>query len=236
LAPIPVQSCWNGVVAFDASPFYPRSAESDSSYYDTHDPISEAGRDPNAHAQAQGGMSNQHGLKSRGLSSSSQSPLQFRGIPDSLATWHVEGSECCLIHSDNPLRATKGIWMNPNVRVAFNESTYPLVNPRQLIPDSVALRDEAIDNTISRSRGPEGSAVRRGRWPGVSELFWGRWGNRIGRWFGWLGVIGKESVMNNRVEEWKKDGKREGETREEPGRECLINEMQVLYQNGWIHR
>jgi hypothetical protein len=221
-------------VAFDASPFYLHSTEPDSTYYDTHDPISEVGRDPNARLQAEGGMGNRHGLKARDIVS--QTSLQFRGIPDSLATYHVEGSECCLIHTDNPLRATKGIWMNPNVRVTFNESTYPLVNPNQLIPDPVALREEAMENMKSRSRGPEGGALRRGRWPGQGELFWGVWENRISRWVGWLSVVGKESVMNKRVEDWKNVGKKEGEIREELGRECLINEMQVLYQNGWIHR
>src|SRR5438270_8111059 len=52
-APVPIKSCWNGIVVFQADPFY---------------------RDP---------------------------PLSFRGIPDSLAIHHLEGSECCLIHADN---------------------------------------------------------------------------------------------------------------------------------------
>jgi hypothetical protein len=222
------------VVAFDAAPFYLHSTEPDSLYYDTHDSISKTGRDLNARPIAEGEIGNGHGLKAR--TTTAQSSLQFRGIADSLANYHVEGSECCLIHTDNPLRDTRGIWMNPNVRVTFNESTYPLVNPNQLIPGPVALRKPAMDNMVSRSRGSEGGALRRGRWPGQSELFWGVWGNRVSRWVGWLNVIGKESVMNSRVENWKKDGKREGEIREELGRECLINEMQVLYQNGWVHR
>ncbi|BAE60536.1 unnamed protein product [Aspergillus oryzae RIB40] len=64
--PVPVSSCWNGVVAMDAAPFY------------------------------------QH------------PPLKFRGISDSLAKSHLEGSECCLIHADNPLSREKGVWLNPN--------------------------------------------------------------------------------------------------------------------------
>ena len=223
-------------MAFDAAPFYPHSTEPDSTYYNTHDPVTEAGRNPNAQAQAEGGMGNDHALKARSISSSTQTSLQFRGIPDSLAKYHVEGSECCLIHSDNPLRATKGIWMNPNVRVTFNESTYPLVNPNQLVPEPVLAREQAMSNTISRARSSEGSAVRRNQWPGRGEMFWGRWENRVSRWFGWLGILSKESIMNKRVEQWKRDGRKEGEKREEIGRECLINEMQVLYQNGWIHR
>jgi hypothetical protein len=236
LAPIPVKSCWNGIVAFDASPFYLHSAEPDSVYYNSHDPVSEAGRDPNAQPRAEGEISNEYALNPRSASSPSHSSLQFRAIPDSLAIYHVEGSECCLIHSDNPLRATKGIWMNPNVRVTFNESTYPLVNPNQPIPETVSLRAEAMSNMYSRSQGSEGSALRRGRWPGRDDLFWGLWESRISRWVAWLVILGKESDMSSRVEDWISDGKREGQNREELGRECLINEMQVLYKNGWAHR
>jgi hypothetical protein len=32
-----------------------------------------------------------------------KAPLRFRGISDSLAKYHLEASECCLIHFDNPL-------------------------------------------------------------------------------------------------------------------------------------
>ena len=30
----------------------------------------------------------------------------------------MEGRECCLIHCDNPV-LDKGVWLNPNVRVAY---------------------------------------------------------------------------------------------------------------------
>jgi hypothetical protein len=223
-------------VAFDTSPFYTPSTSSDSTYYDTHDPVSEEGRDLNVHRQAMEKKKSDRAFNPRSLAHRTRSALQFRGISDSLAAYHLEGSECCLIHADNPLRATKGIWMNPNVRVTFNESTYPLVNPDQPIPETITERKDAIANMHSRSRGSEGSAVRRGRWPGQGDLFWGLWGNRISRWIGWLAVLGKEKFVNNRVEIWINDGKREGEKREEDGRECLINEMQVLYKNGWAHR
>ncbi|KAI5285087.1 hypothetical protein KEM54_000842, partial [Ascosphaera aggregata] len=49
-----------------------------------------------------------------------RSPLRFRAIADSLAARHVEGSECCLIHYDNPRTKTKGVWVNPHVRVGYN--------------------------------------------------------------------------------------------------------------------
>ena len=56
--------------------------------------------------------------------------LLFRGIPDSLAMHHLEGSECCLIHADNPLSRTKGVWLNPGVRVAYNGPAYDAVNSK----------------------------------------------------------------------------------------------------------
>lgn len=56
-------------------------------------------------------------------------PLRFRGIPDSLALLHLEGSECCLIHSDNPLSPSKGVYLNPLVRVGYNVRSYAAVNP-----------------------------------------------------------------------------------------------------------
>ncbi len=58
----------------------------------------------------------------------SNPPLEFRGIDDQLAQKHVEGSECCLIHVDNKLSGTKGVWINPNVRVAYNEGADEGVN------------------------------------------------------------------------------------------------------------
>jgi hypothetical protein len=55
--------------------------------------------------------------------------LRFRGTADSLASYHVEGSECCLIHADNPDSVTKGIFLNPKVRVGYNMTAYEAVNP-----------------------------------------------------------------------------------------------------------
>ncbi|MCJ1466576.1 hypothetical protein MMC07_005196 [Pseudocyphellaria aurata] len=81
---IPVQSCWNGIVAFDAQPFQ-----------------------------------------------SIPNPLQFRSIPDSLAAYHVEASECCLIHYDNPASATAGVWINPMVRVGYSWPAYAAVTAKE---------------------------------------------------------------------------------------------------------
>ncbi|KAL9616957.1 MAG: hypothetical protein Q9160_008227 [Pyrenula sp. 1 TL-2023] len=79
--PVPVSSCWNGMVIMDSTPFY-----------------------------------------------QSPKPLRFRGTPDTLATLHLEGSECCLVHADNPLSSTKGVWLNPNVRVGYNGPAYDAVH------------------------------------------------------------------------------------------------------------
>lgn len=55
--------------------------------------------------------------------------LKFRAVPDSLARFHVEGSECCLIHTDNPLSETMGVFINPKVRVGYNLPAYMAVHP-----------------------------------------------------------------------------------------------------------
>lgn len=56
-----------------------------------------------------------------------ESGLLFRGVPDSLAGRHVEGSECCIIHAHNQL-AEKGVWMNPQVRVGYSAAAYYSMN------------------------------------------------------------------------------------------------------------
>lgn len=56
--------------------------------------------------------------------------LRFRGTKDSLAKYHLEGSECCLIHADNPLSATKGIYLNPAVKVGYSTAAYDAMHSR----------------------------------------------------------------------------------------------------------
>jgi hypothetical protein len=142
--------------------------------------------------------------------------LRFRGVSDELAKEHVEGSECCLIHADNyKLREEKGVWLNPNVRVSYNLTTYENVNPG-------AGRES-----------PEGS--KRGKWPGKWEAVTGIWENRKARWFGWVRTWSEAKVVRRRVKKWVQKGKAVGEDREERGVECLVNEMQVLFENGWMH-
>lgn len=55
--------------------------------------------------------------------------LHFRATPDHLAAHHLEGSECCLIHADNPLSGTAGVWLNPNVRVGYSRPAFDHVHP-----------------------------------------------------------------------------------------------------------
>lgn len=148
--PVPVQSCWNGIVAFDALPFY----------------------EPD--------------------------PLVFRGIPDDLATQHVEASECCLIHVDNALTPTQGVWLNPDVRVGYSPEAYA-----------------AVHSSSS--------------WPGMFGKIYGIWSNRIWRWS--TSTTLKMSRINSRLVAWSKGNP----DISEPGKICLINEMQVLVENGWAH-
>ncbi|KAK6415245.1 hypothetical protein LTR95_017614, partial [Oleoguttula sp. CCFEE 5521] len=78
----------------------------------------------------------------------------FRGISDDLSLYHVEGSECCLIHADNPLSKSRGVFLNPAVRVGYNASAYGIVNPPGNAP-----------------------------WLSVLNIVRGSWENRIRRWF-----------------------------------------------------
>ncbi|RKL18310.1 hypothetical protein BFJ68_g4013 [Fusarium oxysporum] len=82
----------------------------------------------------------------------SSSKLRFRGIPDSLAEHHLEGCECCLIHADNPLSKTRGVYLNPHVRVGYNLRAYQALHPEQ------------------------------GAWVSTWQIFSGLWTNRIMRW------------------------------------------------------
>jgi len=124
--------------------------------------------------------------------------LRFRGITDSLAISHLEGSECCLIHADNPLSSSKGVYLNPNVRVGYNTPAYDAVHPTS-------------------------------NWISLSQIFWALWENRLRRWT--TTPLFKEWVVQRRVRRWEAQDKHN----QEPGRFCLINEMQVLVENGWAH-
>ncbi|KAI0136398.1 polysaccharide export protein [Xylariales sp. AK1849] len=153
--PIRVTSCWNGIVVFDAVPFYGIPA------------------------------------------------LQFRGIEDSLADLHLEGSECCLIHADNYLSQEKGVWLNPNVRVGYNKKAY--------------------------------HAIQQNHYPGPFWTVAGRWINRIMSWrIGFQSTL-EMRVIRKRIEQWVAETPNEDLARYEPGEACLINEMQIMWSNGWKH-
>ncbi|KAI9762556.1 MAG: hypothetical protein M4579_000359 [Chaenotheca gracillima] len=164
--PVPVRSCWNGMVVFDSSPFYNGTLNAPS--------------------------------------------LSFRGIPDTLAAQHLEGSECCLIHYDNPLSKQRGVYVNPRVRVGYDPHAYEAVaQPRQWpgvfsrVAGLWANRIEGVAGSVKV--GLESSNVKR----------------RIRYWQSQLEI-------GNAAE-------REPQARHEPGVDCLINEMHVLVTNGWAH-
>ncbi|PYI06502.1 hypothetical protein BO78DRAFT_116139 [Aspergillus sclerotiicarbonarius CBS 121057] len=150
MSPVPVKSCWNGMVAMPIDPFV------------------------------------------------STPPLRFRAISDSLAQSHLEGSECCLIHADNPLSQAMGVYLNPRVRVGYNPAAYAAVHPT-------------------------------GAWLSLQHVTLALWENRLRRWMTTPSL--KQLVVRRRISRWQDDHAGE----EEPGEFCLINEMQVLADNGWAH-
>lgn len=104
--PVPVQSCWNGIGKPTLLASLPRAP------FPTHRPLT----------------ASTVAFDARPFQSSPH-PLRFRSIPDSLAEYHVEASECCLVHYDNDLSsaATFGVWINPAVRVAYSTPAYRAV-------------------------------------------------------------------------------------------------------------
>ncbi|KAI1369369.1 polysaccharide export protein [Xylaria arbuscula] len=154
-APVQVTSCWNGIVVFDAEPFYAKL------------------------------------------------PLRFRGIEDSLADFHLEGSECCLIHADNYLTSEKGVWLNPNVRVGYSVDAY--------------------------------RRLRRNRFPSPFWTVLGAWVNRVKGGRIAIQTQLETRVVTKRLEQWKAETPHGHPPRHEPGAACLINEMQIMWENGWKH-
>ncbi|EPE08227.1 polysaccharide export protein [Ophiostoma piceae UAMH 11346] len=181
-----VQSCWNGMIAFDAQPFYDKKKQQGSK------------------------QGSKQGMKTA-------DPLLFRGVEDSLAEFHLEGSECCLIHADNPLsrfgdaipesgseNENVGVWLNPNVRVAYSAPVYEQVRRASLFPGAF-------------------SAVR------------GIWANRWERARSSIQFMLESQTVLNRLRRWRSETPEGAPPRSEPGAVCLINEMQIMWQNGWKH-
>ncbi|KAH6632296.1 glycosyltransferase family 69 protein [Chaetomium tenue] len=132
--------------------------------------------------------------------------LRFRGIPDSLAALHLEASECCLIHADNPGSRTRGVFVNPAVRVGYNRLAY-----------------DAVHNDPTSGGGGGGS------WLSLTEVYVGLWRSRLARWLtsSWFA----ERSVRARIGRWG----RGGAGRVEKGGFCVVDEMQIVVQNGWKH-
>ncbi|TEA13010.1 hypothetical protein C8034_v005314 [Colletotrichum sidae] len=156
MEPVAVKSCWNGLVAFDAAPFYDAAK-----------------------------------------------PLRFRGIDDGLAAKHLEGSECCLVHADNYLSREKGVYLNPAVRVGYNAEVYEQIN--------------------------------MGRFPTAWVAFVGVWANRYLRIHNSIQLMLEEREVNRRLRQWADEAASSELPRLEHGKMCLINEMQIMWMNGWKH-
>jgi len=77
-------------------------------------------------------------------------PLRFRAVNDSLAEYYLEASECCLIHYDNPIAASKGVWMNPNVRVGYDSLRYDAIHPPSGWPSRIETTLGRFADLLSR--------------------------------------------------------------------------------------
>ncbi|KAF2222837.1 cryptococcal mannosyltransferase 1-domain-containing protein, partial [Elsinoe ampelina] len=95
--------------------------------------------------------------------------LRFRAIPDSLSALHLEASESCLIHTDNPLSPTRGVFLNPRVRVAYSAEVYAAMHTGRHGGARVPLRTRvrgAWDLRLARWMGGGGRRERRLRGEG----------------------------------------------------------------------
>jgi hypothetical protein len=146
----------------------------------------------------------------------STSPLRFRGVKDSLALEHIEGSECCLIHADNRLSSSLGVWINPNVRVGYCHAD--LHKPQKIKqPYSWELFKNMCQMSYDAVHPPSGSS-----WVTPSRVAWGLWENRMRRWLSW-GVTASWKVRR-KLRAWEDD--KSGKV--EPGEMCLVDEMHVI--------
>ena len=134
-------------------------------------------------------------------------PLRFRGIPDSLASTHLEASECCLIHADNGLSTKKGVWLNPRVRVGYSVEAYESVHPGVslspsssfLSPSSSSSKNGPGEKVTEENNG--GGEGEEGPWISATQVFLGIWSNRFRRWFTTDAL--KMSVVRHRLEGWR---------------------------------
>ncbi|KAK1764560.1 polysaccharide export protein [Phialemonium atrogriseum] len=132
-------------------------------------------------------------------------PLRFRGIDDSLADLHLEASECCLIHADNVLSRDPGKGV--------------WLNPNVRVGYTPAAYGR----------------VKGGRFPGPSATVVGAWSNRWSRLRAGVQFSLETRAVRSRLKKWGSETPAGELTRAEPGEPCLINEMQIMWQNGWRH-
>ncbi|KAI0483373.1 cryptococcal mannosyltransferase 1-domain-containing protein [Xylariaceae sp. FL0804] len=137
-------------------------------------------------------------------------PLAFRGIDDSLADLHLEGSECCLVHADNPLAAERGVWLNPNVRVGYSVGAYADVRG-----GGVGVASSVFPSPFWAVVGAWVDRAQAGRVAIQSQL--------------------EGRVVQQRLDQWQIETPDGDLPRYEPGEACLINEMQIMWSNGWKH-
>ena len=132
--------------------------------------------------------------------------LRYRGIEDNLAEKHIEGSECCLIWAD---MEAKG---DTESGIWVNPAVRVGYVPKAYEDTHFGLRKDFISGLVYVK---------------------GIWRNRGIRWFG--GGMQQPKIVKSRVGQWKKEGTKIGEERNEVGEMCLIDEMHVLIWNGWKH-
>lgn len=145
--------------------------------------------------------------------------LPFRGVPDSLASHHLEGSECCLIHTDyntiNPNHS--GLYVNPSVRVAYSIDAYANVHANT---SSAASVDGVHQQFLS-----------------ATQYLFATYLHRLNRIR--TPTYEKQSRgVHAKVQKWLKEegtlAKREKELGA-AGEMCIIDEMHLLMKNGWYH-
>ncbi|KAH0848444.1 hypothetical protein AYO21_02531 [Fonsecaea monophora] len=134
--------------------------------------------------------------------------LQFRALSDSLASKHLEASECCLIHTDMNLTSPGSadrIYVNPSVRVGYTVEAY---NATHFGPDETFVS--------------------------ATQYVIGVWTNRVRRHILPRETKTMKEVKK-KMERWVKEGENSLEDRKETGELCIIDEQHILIWNGWKH-
>ena len=171
--------------------------------------------------------------------------LPFRGIPDSLASHHLEGSECCLIHTDhftlNPNH--KGVYINPSVRVGYSTEAYNLVH-LNAPPSSGPISTTDPTAVISDPADPIPTQHPNKHRPSTGQTFLTGTQYVLATYLHRLNRLRTPSAekqlakVHAKVEKWlKEEGTLSDRSRElgKYGEMCLIDEMHILMENGWRH-